>query len=131
MHNALEGREPMLDHHIIEYALRIPDHLKQKNGSSKYILRSILYDYVPKKMIERPKQGFSVPINKWLRSFMVNDLVDMVNDDEYTKAFLFDKKELHSLLNRFLGTEKGESPMPHFLWLLLVLHKWYKRWLCP
>ena len=71
---ALEGREPLLDHKIIEFALALPDDLKIKGNTTKYLLRQVLYRHVPKEMIERPKQGFSIPVQKWLLGSLRGEL---------------------------------------------------------
>ena len=64
---ALESRVPMLDHRLIEFTLTLPDTMLHREGQSKWLLRQILYRYVPRELIERPKMGFSVPIDRWLR----------------------------------------------------------------
>ena len=69
---SLEGREPYLDHRIIEWAARLPDQYKYNNGVKKYILREIVYDYIPKTMMDRPKMGFAIPIGKWLKTELRN-----------------------------------------------------------
>lgn len=128
MQTALEGREPLLDHHLIEYAMQLPDNIKVKDGSLKYILRQILYDYVPKDLIERPKQGFSVPIFDWLHSFMKQDLLTMISDRLFIERFQFNEKYLRELISRFLA-RRSVNCSPNFIWLLLVLYKWDLRWL--
>ena len=67
MRVALEGREPFLDQNIIEYGLGLPDSLKIRGDITKYVLRKILYKYVPKELIERPKQGFDIPMRNWTK----------------------------------------------------------------
>ena len=67
MANSLETRLPMLDHNVVELALQIPMNLKLKNKVGKWILREILYKYVPKDLVERPKMGFGIPLASWLR----------------------------------------------------------------
>jgi len=66
MSQSLEAREPYLDHRIIEYVATLPDQFKYHNGIKKHILKEICYRYVPKNLMDRPKMGFSIPINKWL-----------------------------------------------------------------
>jgi asparagine synthase (glutamine-hydrolysing) len=64
---SLETRIPFLDHRVVEFAWNLPMHLKIRQGQGKWILRQILYKYVPKELIERPKAGFGVPLGTWLR----------------------------------------------------------------
>jgi len=62
---SLEGREPLLDHRIIEFVATLPSSFKIKDGNKKYILKSIVHDYIPKELMDRPKMGFSIPLNEW------------------------------------------------------------------
>jgi asparagine synthase (glutamine-hydrolysing) len=64
---SLETRVPLLDHRVVEFALGLPASLNMKDGVGKQVLRSVLYRHVPREMIDRPKQGFAVPIAAWLR----------------------------------------------------------------
>ncbi|MET3580497.1 asparagine synthase (glutamine-hydrolyzing) [Mesorhizobium robiniae] len=78
MANSLEGRCPLLDHRVVEFAWRLPTHTKVRNGRGKWILRRLLHRYVPQRLMDRPKQGFDVPIAVWLRGplrIWANDLV--------------------------------------------------------
>ena len=59
----LEGREPFLDHRIVEFVAQLPDEYKYKNGEKKFLLKEIVHDYIPKKLMERPKKGFAIPID--------------------------------------------------------------------
>ena len=126
MHTALEGREPFLDQNIIEYAFSIPDNLKIKDGVPKYLLREILYKYVPKKLIERPKQGFDIPVKDWLRGFLRNELEEMVTSVEFLEDFQFNQPNLRGLIEDFL--EQKRYVNPQFVWFLYVLFKWHLRW---
>src|SRR5258708_3711561 len=63
---SLEAREPLLDHELVEWSLKLPLEWKLRGGKSKYLLRQLAYRYLPREIVERPKQGFGVPIDRWL-----------------------------------------------------------------
>jgi asparagine synthase (glutamine-hydrolysing) len=127
MHNALEGREPMLDQKIIELGLSIPDTLKMKNGDSKHVLRQILYKYCPQELIDRPKQGFSVPIEKWLRGHLGSDLKEMSEDTEFFDIFHLNRQPVSKAIDDFLGVRSYVNP--YIIWFLYTLYQWYGRWM--
>jgi len=64
---SLELREPLLDHHVVEFAVALPQSLKQRDGQGKWPLRQVAYRYVPEALLNRPKQGFEMPVGAWLR----------------------------------------------------------------
>ena len=120
---ALEGREPLLDHTLVEFGLSLPDKFKSRNGKNKWLLREILYKYIPKEIVDRPKRGFSIPVKKWLQSHLSSSLLDMSNDRYFHEKFMLDSEELKSIISGFLnGT--GRHVNPHFIWHLHVLYKW-------
>lgn len=120
---ALEGREPLLDHTLVEFGLSLPDKFKSRNGKNKWLLREILYKYIPKEIVDRPKRGFSIPVKKWLQSHLSLSLLDMSNDRYFHEKFMLDSEELKSIISGFLnGT--GRHVNPHFIWHLHVLYKW-------
>ena len=85
---SLETRVPFLDHHIFEFVSKIPLTMKLKHGVGKSILRDVLFRYVPKELIERPKMGFGIPIHDWIRSDLRNWAEQMLFDCSKTDIYL-------------------------------------------
>ncbi len=127
MQVALEGREPFLDHKIIEFSQTVRDNLKLKDGKAKYILRNILYKYVPKELIERPKMGFAIPIEKWLRGLLKEELLVIPTDDSFLETFQLNSATIQQTIHQFLNKEGYVNP--HLIWFLFTLHQWYERWM--
>ena len=127
MSASLEGREPYLDHRIIEWAARLPNYFKYNNGIKKHILREIVYDYIPKHMLDRPKMGFAIPIGEWLK----NDLKELVMchlDGTFIRAQgIFNPMEVEKLLDAFYKKDRKEYDTK--IWYLLMFQMWYKRWM--
>jgi asparagine synthase (glutamine-hydrolysing) len=122
---SLEGREPLLDHRIIEFAARLPVSYKLDNGVRKKILKTIVHKYVPKRLMDRPKKGFGVPVGKWLRE----DLPDLLNyhldRNMLDEHGLFDADYVSYVKNRYLETGAEYS----MVWSILVFQMWYRRWM--
>jgi asparagine synthase (glutamine-hydrolysing) len=108
MKYSLEIREPLLDYRLVEFALNLSPELKLKNSMSKILLKEVLYKYVPKEIFDRPKQGFAIPLQSWLKKEL---------------AYLIDEY-LHSLV---INKYKGEDYLYNRLWLLIVLHMWLEK----
>ena len=124
---ALESREPFLDPEIIKFAFTIPDHLKiSEKGENKYLLRKILSKYISPELLNRPKQGFSVPIEKWLHGFLKAELLEIGNDQYFFEVFEFDKNYFSQILKSFFGGENKHNPQ--FIWFIYCLYNWYVRW---
>jgi asparagine synthase (glutamine-hydrolysing) len=122
---SLEGREPFLDHTVIEFSAGIPDELMHKEKTNKYLLRQLLYRYVPKEMVDRPKQGFGVPMSQWLK----HDLRYLI--DEYLSESAIESTGL--LQPEVVAKEKvdflsGRQPYNR-VWSLIILQMWYKEYL--
>jgi asparagine synthase (glutamine-hydrolysing) len=127
MRVALEAREPFLDPEIINFAFTIPNHLKiSTKGESKYILKKILSKYISPELITRPKQGFTVPIAKWLQGFLKDELIALKNDDQFFETFQLDQKYFAGVLQSFFSSENKHNP--HLIWFVYCLFKWYKKW---
>jgi asparagine synthase (glutamine-hydrolysing) len=122
---ALEGREPFLDHKILEWSSQLPIELKYKNGKTKYILRKILYKYLPKELVDRPKQGFGVPIYEWFRKDLKKLYKEFLNEESIKEAGIFNPKEVKNLLQNYL---EGKGVNHYKLWLLFIFQMWRKKW---
>ena len=123
---SLEGREPFLDHRIIEWAAQLPMEYKYNKGNKKYILKQIVHKYLPKEMMDRPKMGFGIPIANWLQ----NDLKPFV--DEYfdepfiIKQNIFNNAEIQRIKKSFY---QGKIERAEKIWYLLMFQMWYDKWM--
>jgi len=122
MHFSLETRVPYLDHRIIEFALNLSPDLKYKNGVTKYLLKEILYQYVPAKFFDRPKQGFAIPLEKWLNKELLFLIEDFLSEKVIKTFNYVDYSYVKKLKEDFLKNK--QSYLYNRLWLLIVLHKW-------
>jgi len=95
---ALEGRDPFLDHKILEWTSQLPIEYKYKNGISKYLLKKVLYKYVAKELVERPKQGFGVPIYEWFKGSLKELYKEYLNEDKIKQEGIFNHNEVKSCL---------------------------------
>lgn len=123
MRYALETRVPILDHRVVEFAINLHPNLKNKNNESKYLLKQVLYDFVPKELFARPKWGFSIPLEKWLKNelrFLIDDYLSekIVNDAQFVNY-----NELEKIKKQFL--QGSNHYLYNRIWLLICLHKWY------
>jgi len=89
---SLEGREPFLDQAIIEWAATLPNEYKYRNGVKKYILKEIVYKYIPKEIMERKKMGFGIPVEKWLQNELKDLVKEYLSDQSLDKHGLFRKE---------------------------------------
>ncbi len=123
---SLEAREPLLDHRIAEYMFKVPVSLKYKNSTKKYLLKKILYKYVPKELLERPKSGFQPPLNYWLRGDL-EFLLDIYLDEKRMKEHNIFNVEEVGRLKRLL--KEGKSVNINKLWSVLVFQMWFCTWM--
>jgi asparagine synthase (glutamine-hydrolysing) len=126
MTNSLEGREPMLDHRILEFAAQLPDEYKYQNGIKKRILREITHDYIPKELLDRPKMGFAIPIAKWLKNELRDHVEEYLNEDRIEKQGIFNWEFIAKLKMDFF---KGRKEYDSKLWYFLMFQMWYERWM--
>ncbi len=121
MRYSLETRVPYLDHRVVELAVNIAPELKYHQGIPKYILKEILYQYVPRQLFDRPKQGFAIPLNKWLRKELRYLIEDNLNPTNVKRIGLFNNDVVQSLVRDFYD---GKDYLYHRIWLMIVLQRW-------
>jgi asparagine synthase (glutamine-hydrolysing) len=123
---SLEGREPFLDQHIIEWAAQLPSSYKYYEGQKKYILKQIVHRYIPKEIMERPKMGFGIPIDAWLQNELKEMVKDNLSDVHLRKHNLFNEQAVSKLLKDFFAGRK-ESHLK--VWYLLMFQMWFNHWI--
>lgn len=122
---SLEGREPFLDHRILEYVAQLPYDFKRKNGEGKSILKEIVHQYVPKKMLDRPKSGFSIPLNEWFSGDLNELLMDTLSTDKLKVQGVFKVNTVSEILKQFNSGKLHYKPL---IWKLLMFQMWYDKW---
>ncbi len=124
MKYGLETRVPFLDYRIVEFALNLSPELKSKNGTDKFLLKEILYDFIPKKYFNRPKWGFAIPLKEWLKKELAFLLEETLNKTSVEQAGIVRFDVVHKLKKKFIN---GEDYLYNRLWSLIVLHKFLAK----
>jgi asparagine synthase (glutamine-hydrolysing) len=123
---SLEGREPFLDQDVIEWAAQLPSSYKYYQGQKKYILKQIVHKHIPKDIMERPKMGFGIPIEKWL-TYELKELVEEYLSEKSLKSHgLFNVQAVRKTVNDFFNGRKEKHLK---VWYLLMFQMWYKQWM--
>ncbi len=118
---SLEGRIPLLDHRLVEKAWQLPMHLKIRNGETKWILRQILDRHIPRAMFDRPKQGFAMPIEHWLKGPLKEWAGDLLNRDRIQREGFFDADLIQTRWRDYLENRHNGS---YALWDVLMFQAW-------
>ncbi|MBT5399976.1 asparagine synthase (glutamine-hydrolyzing) [bacterium] len=117
----LETRVPFLDHELVDLSWRIPLNMKIRNGTSKWVLRQLLYNYVPRELIERPKAGFAIPIGVWLKGPLRDWAEDLLSFQQIKLDGYFDANLVRTRWNEHLS---GQYVWTNFLWAVLMFNSW-------
>jgi asparagine synthase (glutamine-hydrolysing) len=121
--NSLEIRPPLIDHKVTEFAASLPCEMKLHGRQLKYILRKVAYRYMPKELIDRPKQGFGFPIARWIRTDLSSFLQTLFSESRFVELGIFRQGELDRLLQEHVG---GKADHNFRIWILLNLEIWYR-----
>jgi len=126
MSQSLEAREPYLDHRLIEFVAQLPDDHKYHKGVKKHLLKEITHHYLPKNLLDRPKMGFSIPIDHWLSFELKELLTEHLSEEKLKTQGIFNVNYVLKIRNAFV---KGETGYAIRLWHLLMFQMWYKKWM--
>lgn len=121
MQYSLEARVPLLDHRMLEFSVNLAPELKIKNGETKYLLKQVLYDYVPKEYFDRPKWGFSIPIRNWLQNELKYLPEKYLSTQVLEKHGIFNVKEVKAIEARYFA---GEDYLFNKIWAIIILNQW-------
>lgn len=121
---SLEARAPFLDHRVIEFAWRLPISAKMEGGRGKIALRELLYRHVPKSLVERPKMGFNVPIDTWLKGPLREWAEDLLDEGRLRSEGFFEPAPIRRLWDSYLS---GEGRRHHWLWDVLMFQAWWEE----
>lgn len=123
---SLEARSPFLDHHLMEFAASLPEKLKLRRMKTKYLLKRVLKDIVPKENISRAKMGFGVPIGHWFRGVMQPFLRETLLSEKALSRGLFRPEKLRDIIDEHVAMKDNHQ---HRLWALLILELWFERFI--
>jgi len=125
MFASLEVRAPFLDYRLVEFINSLSYNLKLKGWTTKYALKELMKDKLPKNIINRPKKGFGVPIAKWINSELKDFTFDLLNERDIEKQGIFNYSEIKKILNEHMDKKVDHRKK---IWTLLMFQGWYRRW---
>jgi asparagine synthase (glutamine-hydrolysing) len=123
MAHSLEVRQPLIDHEVMEFAASLPGSMKLRGMTTKFLLREVAKDLLPKRILTRPKQGFSVPVDRWMREDLAPLSRDLLLDQSTRERGILEPKAVENLLKK---QQQGE-PRGFQIWVLMILELWYRE----
>jgi asparagine synthase (glutamine-hydrolysing) len=128
MANSIEGREPFLDHELVELALAMPPDMKVRDGSKKHALKQVAEELLPHEIVHRPKQGFGTPMKEWLRGDLGRRAQATVRDSSLAERGLLDADRVDAI---FESHRRGNGDWSKHLWNLYTVSAWHDEWVAP
>lgn len=125
MAHSLEARPPFLDTRIVDFANSLPDHFRLRGSQSKYVLRQLMRDKLPRSILQKPKVGFDIPVHEWLRGVLKPLLLDIVTERAVAESNLFHWRGVEGLIREHM---ERRANWGYHLWGLMILLMWMKRW---
>ena len=133
MKYSLECRCPILDKAVMEYSYRLPQSMKDDHGNQKKILKSIAYDYIPRELLERPKTGFWVPVDKWLRNQLRDQLESYIDDAFLRRQGIFHVENTRKIVSDYIKNgDRGKDSGANYskiVWPYFVFQQWYEAYM--
>lgn len=123
MHYGLENRVPLLDHRIVEFALNLDKNLKISKGNQKFLLKQVLYKYLPEEYFNRPKWGFSIPLSNWMKTGLKTEILSYTSPKIIEESGIVDPEYAQNIIKSFFG---GKDYLYNRVWLIYYLHKWLR-----
>jgi asparagine synthase (glutamine-hydrolysing) len=124
----LEARVPLLDRRVADYAWSLTPHQRTRNGVGKWALREVLDRYVPRRLVDRPKMGFGVPIGAWMRGPLRDWCEDLLDENTLREGGILDPRIIRQ---RWAEHLSGKANWQHPLWNVLMFESWRRAWLPP
>lgn len=127
MSNGLEARPPFLDQDFVRFAFRVPIEFKLRGKTSKYLLRRLAQRLLPDSIINRPKQGFSIPLNEWTRTHLSQRINGILKNSPLWEGRFAEMLDQNVAREWFREHQHGRKNRGRFLWALIVLDRWARR----
>jgi asparagine synthase (glutamine-hydrolysing) len=122
---SLETRVPFLDKDVVEFAAKVPPGMKVRAGRGKWLVRQVLYKHVPAALVDRPKTGFSIPLDDWLRGPLKSWAGDLLSSDRLRQQGLFNARRVEEKLSEHMSGRRNHG---YWLWNVLMAEAWHSEW---
>jgi asparagine synthase (glutamine-hydrolysing) len=122
---ALEARVPFLDKDVVEFAARVPPRMKVRDGRGKWLVRQVLYRHVPQNLVDRPKTGFGIPIDDWLRGALKSWASDLLSPARLQAQNLFNVSRVTTRMAEHMSGRRNHG---YWLWNVLMAQAWHDQW---